>query len=337
MRKPVFISFTLMGLIWSGVAVGWQLDFANDVEMPEDLLRYHTVNEAVKLELSNGNSLRFITASVQPNTEKANSWHHDVVRGGAVSGAVRSDKVWSFHDSSVEDVRSTFVAGSGLPGGRHGGNYWGCLDEKPLFKLNFDSISNSEPSPELVFLVTGRGGESWNSPMQAIDEEMTIEIFDARLKPIAKVPLMAVNIGSFRQAIGQEGMFAHRAYSRQDWPTQRAKELGLGAGVFTKLFFFDGERAGVLLWTKRVEAVVFDRKLHHSEKRDERFLLAEESFLLIEREDERWHANELGRYEAKSRLAEKQLNWASGYPQDNTLCENATWSRKPLSALEWVE
>ena len=84
MRKPVFISFTLMGLIWSGVAVGWQLDFANDVEMPEDLLRYHTVNEAVKLELSNGNSLRFITASVQPNTEKANSWHHDVVRGGSL-------------------------------------------------------------------------------------------------------------------------------------------------------------------------------------------------------------------------------------------------------------
>ncbi len=201
-----------------------------------------------------------------------------------------------------------------LPVGRGGYDYYGCIDEKPLFKANI--IGDMEK--EELFVVTGAGHHTDNMRGNGARDHLMLHVYGgAQYDKLLEVMLLAVNYRPWNPDNPPKDYY----FPRSGFSQKKVKiegEQGEGRKFYSKLFFQDfdeNDRMDIIIWQVEYKS----RKIETDNK---------PGFDLVKSEFIRYEENAQGdgltqqptsTEQMKTWLLDNNLAWSDGWP-NQSLC-----------------
>lgn len=215
-----------------------------------------------------------------------------------------------------------------LPLGRGGYDYYGCLDENPLFKTNF--IGDIEKDE--LFVITGDGHHTDNMRGAGVRDHLMLHVYGGeQYAKLFEVMLLAVNYLPWNPDNPPKNYY----FPQSEYSSKKIRiegQEGEGRKLYSKLFFHDfneNNRMDVLIW----QAEYKSRKITADKKPG--FDLVSNNFFWYE-EDDRGNGVEkklISIKQAREWLENKNLTWENGWPSES-LCVG---SKKELPIMVGVD
>ncbi len=215
-----------------------------------------------------------------------------------------------------------------LPVGRGGYDYYGCIDEKPLYKANI--IGDIEKDE--LFVITGAGHHTDNMRGAGARDHLMLHVYGGeQYNKLFEVMLLAVNYRPWNPDNPPKDYY----FPKSEFSKAKVKiegEAGEGRKFHSKLFFQDFNENGkmdVLIW----QAEHKSRKIDPMNKPG--FDLIRNEFIWYEESanssglDKKTITSE----QAKMWLKDKSLTWKNGWP-NKSFC---TGGKKVLPIMVGVD
>jgi len=209
-----------------------------------------------------------------------------------------------------------------LPIGRGGYDYYGCIDEQPLFKANIMGGDQEE-----LFVITGAGHHTDNIQGAGVGDHLKLHVYGGtQYDKLFEVMLMAVNYKPYKQDAPAKDYY----FSKSDLSSENVAikgESGEGRKLYSKLFIQDfnkNDRLDVLIWQREYKS----RPIKSDNKPG--FDLARNEFIWYEENSQGtgFDLQAVTAQQAEAWLTENNLTWKKGWP-DKSFC-TGTEERKNL-------
>ncbi len=206
-----------------------------------------------------------------------------------------------------------------LPNGRGVGDYYGCLENRPLFKHNIMGSS----SPEF-FTITGGGDRTSNMKGGGTYDYLTLSAYaELNETKLFDVQLMAVNYKGVEASDSIKGVYDSKfwvAASNYDRLAKIDSVAGEGRKTFSKLYVFDFNKNGfldILIWTREYASAI--RKDTPSKPDNSHlFYLDKNQFVWLEENTDQTGFVErtIGTQVAEKWLSDNDYTWTTGWPSE---------------------
>lgn len=234
-------------------------------------------------------------------------------------------------------------------------DWWGCLHERPLFKiqwpvlkkdkLEISTSKDSDQDSEYAVLITGDGdGDNMGGPVTGATNSLYMNVIDHNGEIVIKAPMLNVSYASYPlidYELESDFFFdiygIPRGTNREDLIPEDDHDLGAGRKGYGKLFgqdFNDNGQQDLIFWHRiyKSHKAVKDPKTKEWDTSKRRFEFEREWFTWYEENKERtsFIKRELSIEQGKKWLSENQLGWNDGYPKDNTQCKYSSLHKVPM-------
>jgi hypothetical protein len=221
-------------------------------------------------------------------------------------------------------------------------DYWGCLHERPLFKIYWPNLKKIETAEtdrqnsEYAVLITGDGdGGNMGGPVTGATNSLYMNIIDHSGVIVTKEPMLNVSYASYPLIDYElESEFFFDAYgipigsNREDLIPEDNIDLGAGRKGYGKLFAQDFNENGqqdLIFWHRiyKSHKAVKDPKTKEWDTSKRYFDFEREWFTWYEEDSTQdgFTEHKLTTEQAKQWLSDNQLGWNDGYPKDNSQCK----------------
>jgi hypothetical protein len=221
-------------------------------------------------------------------------------------------------------------------------DYWGCLHERPLFKIHWPNLKKIETAEtdrqnsEYAVLITGDGdGGNMGGPVTGATNSLYMNIIDHSGVIVTKEPMLNVSYASYPLIDYElESEFFFDAYgipigsNREDLIPEDNIDLGAGRKGYGKLFAQDFNENGqqdLIFWHRiyKSHKAVKDPKTKEWDTSKRYFDFEREWFTWYEEDSTQdgFTEHKLTTEQAKQWLSDNQLGWNDGYPKDNSQCK----------------
>jgi hypothetical protein len=234
-------------------------------------------------------------------------------------------------------------------------DYWGCLHERPLFKIYWpllnqnsdaqNSSNNAGQDSEYAVLITGDGnGSSTGGHGASASDSLYVNVIDHTGKIAIKAPMLNVSYDSYPLIDYEleDYLFFTDAgipdgSDREDLIAKDSKDPTAGRKGYGKLFaqdFNDNGQQDLVFWHRiyKSHKAVKDPKTKEWDTSKRYFEFEREWFTWYEENNERngFIKRELTTEQGKQWLSDNQLGWNDGYPKDNSQCESEGVRKIPM-------
>jgi hypothetical protein len=234
-------------------------------------------------------------------------------------------------------------------------DYWGCMHERPLFKIQWpdlkkdkfqNSVSeNNHQGSEYAVLITG-DGDGWSTGGQGVSasDSLYMNVIDHSGEIVIKAPMLNVSYSSYPlidYELEDDFFFTDagipRGSNREDIIGIDSRDPTAGRKGYGKLFSQDFNENGqqdLLFWHRiyKSHRSVKDPKTKEWDTSKRHFEFEREWFTWYEENKERtsFIKRELPIAQGKEWLSDNQLGWNDGYPKDNTQCKHSGLHKVPM-------
>lgn len=234
-------------------------------------------------------------------------------------------------------------------------DYWGCLYERPLFKIQWPLIDKNSFSKEelhsdsngseYAVLITGDGnGPSTGGQGTSASDSLYINVIDHGGDLVVKAPMLNVSYDSYPlidYELKDDYFFTDagipKGSNREDLIAKDSKDPTAGRKGYGKLFgqdFNDNGQQDLVFWHRiyKSHKAVKDPKTKEWDTSKRRFEFEREWFTWYEENKERtsFIKRELSVEQGKKWLSDNQQGWNDGYPKDNTQCKHSGLHKVPM-------
>ena len=202
-----------------------------------------------------------------------------------------------------------------LPVGRGGYDYYGCIEEEPLFKANI--MGGDE---EALFIITGGGHYTDNMRGAGARDYLKLHAFGgANFEKLFEVMLLAVNYKPYNPDVAEKEYY----FPKSEFSSNKINiksESGEGRKLYSKLFIKDfdqNNKLDVLIWHREYKS----RRIKQGVKPG--FDLDKNGFTWYEENSagSGFDEKSITVAQAEAWLAEYNLTWKQGWP-DKSICTN---------------
>lgn len=214
-----------------------------------------------------------------------------------------------------------------LPEGRGGYDYYGCLDEQPLFKANImGKVEDKE-----IFVVSGSGHRTDNIAGSGVRDHLKLHVYGGKqYNKLFDLRLMAVNYRPFDpDKPAKDYYFPQSDFGKI---AEVESKVGEGRKLYSKLFIQDfnkNDRLDILVWQREYKS----RPIKPGVKPG--FDLDRSEFTWYEEnvQGNGFDIKTISIDQAEVWLSDNKLTWKEGWPNEN-LCKN---KRKDLPMVLGID